>query len=165
MFRSTRALFAQRQPLIKFLGKRHTPKAEGKDHPLPAYTPKLTQRAEIDHSPHAHPASPSHELPESFASYRGRAQQHGPLGGQQQQQSQQQDTSSSRQGAPSGSAAAQTAQPYGAIGGHSGRQLGAVEPKQGEFWDRNELPRRFHRTRWTEAEMEALESGGASVVA
>ncbi|KAK3633421.1 hypothetical protein LTR56_015836 [Elasticomyces elasticus] len=28
MFRSTRALFAQRQPLIKFLGKRHTPKAE-----------------------------------------------------------------------------------------------------------------------------------------
>ncbi|KAK4891809.1 hypothetical protein LTR27_009661 [Elasticomyces elasticus] len=148
MFRSTRALFAQRQPLIKFLGKRHTPKAE-----------------EIDHSPHAHPASPSHELPESFASYRGRAQQHGPLGGQQQQQSQQQDTSSFRQGAPPGSAAAQTAQPYGAIGGHSGRQLGAVEPKQGEFWDRNELPRRFHRTRWTEAEMEALESGGASVVA
>jgi len=27
--RSTRALWAQRQPLIKFLGKRHTPKAEG----------------------------------------------------------------------------------------------------------------------------------------
>ncbi|TKA83490.1 hypothetical protein B0A55_00582 [Friedmanniomyces simplex] len=141
--RSTRALFAQRQPLIKFLGKRHTPKAE-----------------EIDHAPHAHPASPSHELPESFASYRGRA----PLGGQQQQQqnSSSQSTSSSRQGAPSGSAAAQTSKPYGAIGGHSGKQLGSVQPKQGEFWDRNELPRRFHRTQWTEAEMEGLESGGAT---
>ncbi|KAK1075101.1 hypothetical protein LTR74_000506 [Friedmanniomyces endolithicus] len=150
--RSSRALWAQRQPLIKFLGKRHTPKAE-----------------EIDHAPHAHPASPSPELPESFASYRGRATQHGPLGGQQQQQQQQstpsQSTSSSRQGAPSGSAAAQTSKPYGAIGGHSGKQLGSVQPKQGEFWDRNELPRRFHRTRWTEAEMEALESGGASIVA
>ncbi|EMC97317.1 hypothetical protein BAUCODRAFT_68698 [Baudoinia panamericana UAMH 10762] len=118
--RLTRVLLQKRQPLIKFLGKRHTPK-------------------QVDHTPHAHPASPTHELPESFASYRTRAQQHGPLG------------------------AAQTAQPYGAIGGRPGRALGPVEPKKGEYWDRNELPKRFHRTRWTAAEMEALESGGASM--
>ncbi|KAK3071339.1 hypothetical protein LTR53_008807 [Teratosphaeriaceae sp. CCFEE 6253] len=148
--RITRVLWAQRQPMIKFLGKRHTPKPE-----------------QIDHAPHAHPASPTHELPESFASYRDRATQHGPLGGNQQQSPSPQptSTSSSRQGAPSGSAAPQASQPYGAIGGHSGRQLGSVQPKQGEFWDRSELPRRFHRTRYTEAEIEALESGGASLVA
>lgn len=116
--------------------------------------------SDIDHAPHVHPAAPSGSLPESFASYRGRAQSHGPLGGQQQPA---QSTSSSRQGAPSGSAAAQTAEPYGAIGGHSGRELGSVQPKPGEFWDRDDLPKRFHRMRWTEAEMEALESGGASM--
>lgn len=52
---------------------------------------------------------------------------------------------------------------YGAIGGKSGRQLGAVAPKEGEFWDRNELPKRFRRTVYSDAEMEAIESGGASL--
>lgn len=56
-----------------------------------------------------------------------------------------------------------TTSPYGAIGGHSGRELGSVQPQKGEFWDRNELPSRFHRARWTEAEIEAIESGGASL--
>ncbi|KAK4575198.1 hypothetical protein LTR86_001050 [Recurvomyces mirabilis] len=151
---ATRALRQGRTPLIKFLGKRHTPK-------------------QIDHTPHAHPASPTERLPESFASYRDRVTSHGPLGGREQSssssssnsQTSSQSTSSNRQPAPSGSGgAAQTSSPYGAIGGHSGRELGSVKPKQGEFWDRSELPRRFHRTRWTEAEMEAIESGGASVV-
>jgi len=117
-----------------------------------------THFAEVDHTPHAHPASPSHELPESFASYRGRAQSHGPLGGQQQQ-----SNSSSRRGAPSGSAAAQTAEPYGAIGGRSGQQLGSIQPAQGEVWDRNELPKRFHRSTWSSEEIDAIESGGASM--
>lgn len=54
-------------------------------------------------------------------------------------------------------------QAYGAIGGRSARQLGSVQPKEGEFWDRNELPKRFRRTAFTEAEMEAIESGGASM--
>ncbi|TKA24731.1 hypothetical protein B0A50_05719 [Salinomyces thailandicus] len=125
--------------MIRFLGKRSTPK-------------------KIDHSPQAHPASPSDELPESFASYRNRAQQHGPLGGQQQQ-----SQSSTKSAAPSSSAGA--APTYGNIGGRSASQLGPVEPAKGQYWDRNELPKRFHRARWTEAEMEALESGGASMSA
>ncbi|KAK4549780.1 hypothetical protein LTR36_005081 [Oleoguttula mirabilis] len=142
---ATRALRQGRQPLIKFLGKRSIPK-------------------EVDHSPHAHPAAPSDELPGSFASYRSRVQQHGPLGGEQQKQSSSQPSSSGRQGAPSGSAAAQTASPYGAIGGHSAKQLGSLELAKGEVWDRNDLPKRFHRVRWTEAEIEAIESAGASMV-
>lgn len=55
------------------------------------------------------------------------------------------------------------AQAYGAIGGSTARQLGSVQPKEGEFWDRNELPKRFRRTAFSEAEMEAIESGGASM--
>lgn len=135
---ATRRLLQHRQPMIRFLGKRHAPK-------------------QIDHSPHAHPASPSDHLPESFAQYRNRAIQHGPLGGQQSQQSM---PSSAHAGASAGS---EVTSPYGAIGGHSARELGSVQPPKGEFWDRNELPSRFHRARWTEAEIEAVESGGASL--
>ena len=66
-----------------------------------------------------------------------------------------------------GSAASQALsggfQPYGGIGGSTARQLGSVKPKDGEFWDRNELPKRFRRTVYSEAEMEAIESGGASL--
>lgn len=58
---------------------------------------------------------------------------------------------------------AAASQTYGAIGGSSGRQLGSVAPKEGEFWDRNELPKRFRRTVFSDAEMEAIESGGASL--
>ncbi|RMY86132.1 hypothetical protein D0861_06098 [Hortaea werneckii] len=119
----TRALWQHRQPMIRFLGKRSIPKP-----------------------------SPTHELPESFASYRTRAQQHGPLGGKQQGQ---------RSAAPSGSAGATPT--VGNIGGRSAQQLGSVEPAQGQAWDRNQLPKRFHRARWTEADIEALESGGASM--
>ncbi|KAI7397587.1 hypothetical protein KC336_g15450, partial [Hortaea werneckii] len=129
----TRALWQHRQPMIRFLGKRSIPK-------------------QVDHTPAPHPASPTHELPESFASYRTRAQQHGPLGGKQQGQ---------RSAAPSGSAGATPT--VGNIGGRSAQQLGSVEPAQGQAWDRNQLPKRFHRARWTEADIEALESGGASM--
>nr|POF14205.1 37s ribosomal protein ymr-31, mitochondrial [Quercus suber] len=134
---ASRALWQQRQPLIKFIGKRAVPK--------------------IDHTPHVHPAAPTDSLPQSFASYRQKAQSHGPLGGKQQQEQQ-------HRSSPSGSAATQiAAHPYGVIGGHSAKELGSVTPAKGEFWDRNELPKRFHRTRWTEAEIEAIESGGASL--
>lgn len=111
----------------------------------------LTQSAEVDHTPHAHPASPSTSLPESFASYRQKAQQHGPINRGQQSASSQ---------APSASSAAA---PYGAIGGRSGRQLGSVQPKEGEFWDRSELPMRFRRTPWSQTEIDAVETGGASL--
>jgi len=54
---------------------------------------------------------------------------------------------------------------YGAIGGAPGRSLGPVQPKQGEFFDREELPKRFRRTVWSEEEIEAITSGGASMFA
>ncbi|KAK5163720.1 uncharacterized protein LTR77_010393 [Saxophila tyrrhenica] len=140
----TRILRATRQPLIKFLGKRNVPK-------------------NIDHTPHAHPAAPNDSLPESFAQYRNRAIQHGPLGGQQQQtgqraqQQQQQSSASSTVAPPSGM------EPYGGIGGKSGKQLGDIQPAKGQFFDRDELPARFRRRPFSEAEMEAVDSAGASM--
>ncbi|KAF2704763.1 hypothetical protein K504DRAFT_461020, partial [Pleomassaria siparia CBS 279.74] len=95
----------------------------------------------IDHTPHAHPASPTHSLPDSFASYRKKAQQHGPLN--------------------------QTNQYASVIGGHiggaPGGSLGPVEPAKGLFFDRSELPARFQRLAWTQDEIDAVESGGASL--
>ncbi|KAF2273225.1 uncharacterized protein EI97DRAFT_461297 [Westerdykella ornata] len=119
---ATRVLLQQRQPMIRFLGKRTTP-------------------SHIDHTPHAHPASPSGSLPESFAAYRQKAQQHGPL-------NQRSSFSSS-----------------GHIGGRPGASLGPVEPQSGVYFDRSELPARFQRLAWTQAEIEAVESGGASLFA
>jgi len=111
-----------RQPMIRFLGKRTTP-------------------AKIDHTPHPHPASPTHELPSSFASYRKKAQQHGPLN------------------------AIHRPAVGGLIGGKAGRALGPVEPSDGMYFDRSELPERFQRLAWSQAEIEAIESGGASLCA
>ena len=99
----------------------------------------------VDHTPHVHPAAPSASLPDSFADYRSKAQQHGPLGGQF---------------AP---ASAASSGAYGAIGGHSGHELGSIEARKGEFFDRSELPARFRRTPWTEEEIEAVTSGGATM--
>ena len=68
----------------------------------------------------------------------------------------------------SGSSSSAGAQPTGAVGGRSGRQLGSVQPKEGEFWDRNELPKRFRRAVFSEAEsedfepMQGMHSRGAS---
>lgn len=125
---SAAAAHAERAPMIKFLGKRTIPSS-------------------VDHTPHAHPASPTHELPAdftshksssstSFSSYRQQAQQHGPLG------------------------RAKT----GEVGGISGHELGPVTPAKGEFFDRNELPARFRRTRIDPAEIDAIETGGATLV-
>jgi small subunit ribosomal protein YMR-31 len=98
--------------------------------------------AEVDHTPHVHPASPSAALPESFASYRKKAQQHGPL-------------NPGLRSYPSIVG--------GHIGGAPGTSLGRVEASSGEYFDRSELPARFQRLSWTPEEMEAIESGGASV--
>lgn len=95
----------------------------------------------IDHTPHPHPASPTHELPESFVSYRKKAQQHGPLGGHK--------------------SASQINFEYGT--GRSGASLGPIEPVKGQFFDREELPARFRRTRFSQVELDAVESGGASL--
>jgi len=53
----------------------------------------------------------------------------------------------------------------GFVGGKSGASLGPIEPKKGEYFDRNELPARYARTPFTQAEIDAIESGGASMFA
>ncbi|KAF2635132.1 hypothetical protein P280DRAFT_523421 [Massarina eburnea CBS 473.64] len=117
---ATKILQQGRQPMIRFLGKRTTPST-------------------IDHTPKVHPASPTHSLPESFASYRQKAQQHGPLN--------------------------QTNKFSTGIGSSSGSSLGPIEAGKGSFFDRSELPQRFQRLSWSQAEIEAVESGGASLFA
>lgn len=143
MFRpSTRLLAQQRQPLIKFLGKRSIP-------------------ASVDHSRHVHPASEQPSLPdsfaESFANYRSRAQQHGPLKTPGSSSTSGQTYMSAGFGGVGGN------QTYGAIGGASGASLGTVKPSTGEFFDRSELPKRFRRMAWTDSEIEAVDSAGASL--
>ena len=54
-------------------------------------------------------------------------------------------------------------QPYGGIGGRSGRELGSVQPSKGELFDRDDLPARFRRNVFSEAEIEAVDSAGASL--
>lgn len=109
---------------------------------------KRTIPASVDHSPQPHPASPTNSLPvsftqsshSSFSSYRDHAQQFGPL----------RKTITS---------------PNAGIGGQAGSDLGPVSPPKGSFFDRNELPARFHRAPLTLAEIEAVETGGAAAFA
>jgi small subunit ribosomal protein YMR-31 len=144
-------LAQHRTPLIKFLGKRSLPKPDT-----------------IDHTPQLHPADPHPSLPDSFAEsfvhYRDRAIQHGPL---VKGQSSSSSSSTSSQGSGSGSASGPkpTSGPsaYGLIGGRSGKSLGPVAAGKGEFFDRSELPRRFQPVEWEQKEIDAVESGGASL--
>jgi small subunit ribosomal protein YMR-31 len=53
---------------------------------------------------------------------------------------------------------------YGLIGGRSGRSLGSIKPAEGELFDRSELPRRFRAIPWEQAEIDAIMSGGASLL-
>ncbi|MCJ1357531.1 MAG: hypothetical protein MMC33_007527 [Icmadophila ericetorum] len=122
---------AQRTPLIKFIGKRSPPSS-------------------VDHTPSPHPASPG-ALPDSFVSYRAKAQQHGPL-------------NASPPTSPRSSQNIYQSLSYGAIGGHSGHSLGPVAAPEGIYFDRSELPERFRKVSWTQAEIEAIETGGASLV-
>lgn len=108
----------------------------------------------VDHTPQAHPASPTHKLPESFASYRQKATQHGPLGGQQSNESAPPRPSPSNIGGP---------MTYGAVGGRAARDLGPIQPKDGEYFDVSELPKRFQRRKYSDEEMDAVTSGGASL--
>ena len=146
----------RRQPMIKFLGKRVPPSACHCIRPsasqLTVPSENITPSAPAD-EPAPHPASSSDSLPDSFIKYRSKAQQHGPLAGHKPPSS-----SPSSSSAPSASPHV-----YGDIGGHSGHELGKVEPAKGQVWDRKELPRRFARMAWTEEEMEAVEMGGAGV--
>lgn len=143
-------LSQHRTPLIKFLGKRVPPKPES-----------------IDHTPHLHPADPHPSLPDSFAesfvNYRDRASQHGPLiNGQSSSSSSSSSEGSGSESAPSPKPGSGT-QAYGLIGGRSGKSLGSVAAAKGEFFDRSELPRRFQPVEWEQKEIDAVESGGASL--
>ncbi|KFA67124.1 hypothetical protein S40285_03018 [Stachybotrys chlorohalonatus IBT 40285] len=127
------AAHAERTPLIKFIGPRTIPSS-------------------IDHTPQPHPASPAGSLPESFSaygnagnagsshtsfsSYRDHAQQHGPL--------------------------QKTIRAESGIGGTPGAELGSVAPPKGHLFDLSELPARFRRAPIDLAEIEAVESGGAT---
>ncbi|CAN8104508.1 unnamed protein product [Discula destructiva] len=106
----------------------------------------------IDHTPQPHPASPSHSLPSdfhsgaatshnSFSEYRDRAQQHGPLR----------------------KTWARTAE--SGIGGSAAAALPSIAPAKGFYFDRDELPARFRRPVWSAEEIEAIESGGATMAA
>ena len=53
----------------------------------------------------------------------------------------------------------------GHIGGHSGGSMGPVEPPKGQYFDRSELPARFRRTPWSQAEIDAIDTAGASLFA
>lgn len=139
--RVTLALRNAHTPLIRFLGKRSVPRMleiSSAESQLSRYQ-LLTGITEIDHSPRAHPLSPSGSLPDSFASYRVKAQQHGPLG--------------------------RASFTQGAVGRNAGAALGPVQPREGEYFDRDDLPQRFHRLPYSEAEIEAIETGGASLCA
>jgi small subunit ribosomal protein YMR-31 len=46
----------------------------------------------------------------------------------------------------------------------SGHSLGPVAPAKGEYFDRNELPVRFRRSPIELAEIDAIETGGATLV-
>lgn len=138
------------KPLIKFLGKRTYPSPPLSSHPTHSLT--LPRIEAPDPTPHVHPASPTSSLPDSFASYRSKAQQHGPLAGHAH-------TST----APPMNDVQRNGIAYGEIGGHTGHELGKVEAGKGLYFDRSELPERFRRMSWTEGEIEAVGSGGASV--
>lgn len=106
--------------------------------------------AAVDHTPQPHPASPTHSLPDgfsdrashvSFSEYRQRSQQYGPL----------RNTISRLADA--------------GIGGTPAAALPSIEPAKGMFFDRNELPARFRRSVWSAKEIEAIESGGATMAA
>ncbi|KAL8748413.1 MAG: hypothetical protein Q9184_007322 [Pyrenodesmia sp. 2 TL-2023] len=158
MYPTLRLLAQQpRTPLIKFLGKRSFPKPE------PA--PSSASPSEEQVAPHPHPASPTHDLPSSFAAYRSNAQQHGPLA--RQREPPESPPPSPQSSPPPKSKPSSSPIPsnraYGAIGGHSGHSLGSVAPGKGMVMDRTELPKRFWGLGWTEEEIESVELGGANL--
>ncbi|KAI1330587.1 hypothetical protein F5Y16DRAFT_338557 [Xylariaceae sp. FL0255] len=98
--------------------------------------------SKIDHSPHVHPASPTGSLPAEFTKSAGNSH-------------------------ASFSAYRDSAQQHGplgkSIGTSSASALGPVAAPKGVFFDRNELPERFRRSPLTLAEIEAVETGGATM--
>ncbi|KAI0804841.1 hypothetical protein F5Y07DRAFT_395412 [Xylaria sp. FL0933] len=109
--------------------------------PLIRFIGKREIPSNIDHTPHPHPASPTGSLPTGFV---------------------QSNTHKSF------SAYRDSAQQHGplrkSIGSLPASRLGPIEAPKGQFFDRSELPQRFQRAPLTLAEIEAIETGGATLV-
>ncbi|KAI1826922.1 hypothetical protein F4861DRAFT_544911 [Xylaria intraflava] len=108
--------------------------------PLIHFIGKRQIPSNIDHTPQPHPASPTGFLPPNF----GNGNTH--------------TTFSSYR---------DSAQQHGPLrksfGSQSASRLGPVEAPQGQYFDRNELPERFRRMPLSAAEIEAIETGGATL--
>lgn len=108
--------------------------------PLIHFIGKRQIPSNVDHTPQPHPASPTGSLPTNF----GNGNSH--------------TTFSSYR---------DSAQQHGplrkSIGAQAASRLGPIEPPQGHYFDRNELPERFRRSPLSLAEIEAIETGGATL--
>ncbi|KAI1369018.1 hypothetical protein F5Y08DRAFT_294435 [Xylaria arbuscula] len=107
--------------------------------PLIRFIGKREIPSNIDHAPHPHPASPTGSLPANFGNTH-----------------------------KTFSAYRDSAQQHGPLrksfGSIPASKLGPIEAPKGQFFDRSELPERFRRTPLTLAEIEAIETGGATLV-
>ncbi|KAI1438979.1 hypothetical protein GGR50DRAFT_215864 [Xylaria sp. CBS 124048] len=108
--------------------------------PLIHFIGKRKIPSNIDHTPQPHPASPTGTLPASF----GKGNSHTTF-------------SSYRDSAQQHGPLRKT------IGSQSASRLGPVQPPPGYYFDRNELPERFRRVPLSAAEIEAIETGGATL--
>jgi len=101
--------------------------------------------SEIDHTPKPHPEAPTaNALPGSFGSVPSSGNSHNSFSSYRD---------SAQQHGPLGKT----------VGLASGAALGSVKPPQGQYFDRNELPQRFRRAPLDLAEIEAIETGGATL--
>ncbi|KAF2968680.1 hypothetical protein GQX73_g4935 [Xylaria multiplex] len=107
--------------------------------PLIRFIGKREIPSHIDHTPQPHPASPTGSLPANFGNTH-----------------------------TSFSSYRDSAQQHGplrkSIGSLPASRLGPVEAPKGQYFDRNELPARFRRMPLSLAEIEAIETGGATLV-
>ncbi|KAI1084552.1 hypothetical protein F5B20DRAFT_210649 [Whalleya microplaca] len=110
--------------------------------PLIRFIGRRSIPEQVDHTPHPHPASPTGILPSAFKRSNGNTHA----------------TFSSYR-----DSAQQHGPLHKSIGAIPASKLGPVEPPKGVYFDRNELPARFHRTPLTLAEIEAVETGGATL--
>ncbi|KXJ96664.1 ribosomal protein YMR-31 [Microdochium bolleyi] len=111
--------------------------------PMIQFIGKRSIPSDIDHTPKPHPEAPGKALPGSFGS--------SPNGNSHV------SFSSYRDGAQQHGPLRKT------LGLASGAALGPVNPPQGQYFDRNELPLRFRRAPLDLAEIEAIETGGATL--
>ncbi|KAH9896377.1 hypothetical protein F4778DRAFT_746148 [Xylariomycetidae sp. FL2044] len=110
--------------------------------PLIRFVGRRSIPENVDHTPQPHPASPTGSLPKTFNS----------------------PQSNTHASFASYRVSAQQHGPLGkSIGAQIAAKLGPVTAPKGQYFDRNELPERFRRAPLTIAEIEAVETGGATM--